>query len=105
MSRREGLIAFLAVLLAGCSIGPKYTRPSVPTAPAYKEAPPASFKEADGWKPAQPEDQAIRGKWWEVFEDPQLNALEEQINVTNQTLKVAEARFRQARGAIRFSRS
>jgi NodT family efflux transporter outer membrane factor (OMF) lipoprotein len=105
MSRRVYLVSFLAVLLAGCSIGPKYTRPSVPAAPAYKETPPASFKEVDGWKPAQPDDQVIRGKWWELFEDPQLNALEEQINVTNQTLKIAEARFRQARAAIRFSRS
>jgi NodT family efflux transporter outer membrane factor (OMF) lipoprotein len=105
MSRKVGLVTFLAVLLVGCSIGPKYTRPSVPAAPAYKEAPPASFKEADGWKPAQPDDHAIRGKWWEVFEDPQLSALEEQINVTNQTLKIAEARFRQARATIRFNRS
>jgi NodT family efflux transporter outer membrane factor (OMF) lipoprotein len=105
MSWRVGLVSFLAVLLAGCSVGPKYTRPSVPAAPAYKEAPPASFKESDGWKPAQPDDQVIRGKWWELFEDPQLNALEEQINVTNQTLKVAEARFRQARATIRFNRA
>ncbi|MDQ1472068.1 MAG: hypothetical protein QOJ99_3548 [Bryobacterales bacterium] len=98
-------VAGLLVLIAGCSVGPKYVRPSVPVAPLYKETPPASFKEADGWKPAQPGDEAIRGKWWEMFRDSRLNALEEQINVSNQTLKVAEARFRQARAAIRFNRA
>jgi NodT family efflux transporter outer membrane factor (OMF) lipoprotein len=86
-------------------VGPKYVKPTVPMAPAFKEQPPQSFKENDGWKPAQPGDQALRGKWWETFGDPQLNELEEEVTQSNQDLKVAEARFRQARATIRFNRS
>lgn len=61
------LIAFMTVVLTSCTGGPRYARPSVPTAPSYKEA--------DGWKTAQPSDQLQRGAWWEIFGDPQLNAL------------------------------
>jgi NodT family efflux transporter outer membrane factor (OMF) lipoprotein len=75
----------------------------VPT--AYKELPPASFKAADGWKVAQPNDEAPRGKWWEVFQDPELNALEEQVDISNQTLAIAEAQLRGARAAIRVARA
>lgn len=103
---KAGLIAVgMAALLASCSVGPKYTKPSVPSAPAYSEQPPESYKEVNGWKPAQPGDSKLRGNWWELYEDPQLNALEEQVPVANQTLKVAEANFRQARAAIKFNRS
>jgi NodT family efflux transporter outer membrane factor (OMF) lipoprotein len=99
-------IAFSVTLsLSGCMVGPKYVKPTAPTAPGFKEQPPESFKESDGWKTAQPGDQALRGKWWETFGDPQLNALEEEVTVSNQDLKVAEARFRQARAMIRFNRS
>ena len=66
---------------------------------------PAAFKENADWKPAAPEDQAVRGKWWEVFHDPQLSALESQIDVSNQTLRAQEARFLQARAAIAISAS
>src|SRR3984885_6305534 len=86
-------------------VGPKYVKPTVPVAPGFKEQPPESFKESDGWKTAQPHDQALRGNWWEIFGDPQLNALEEEVTLSNQDLKVAEARFRQARAMIRFNRS
>jgi NodT family efflux transporter outer membrane factor (OMF) lipoprotein len=86
-------------------VGPKYTRPVTPLAPEFKEATPESFKEMSGWKVAQPSDQTLRGKWWEFFNDPQLNALEEQIDPANQTLKVAEANFRAARANIRFNRA
>jgi NodT family efflux transporter outer membrane factor (OMF) lipoprotein len=86
-------------------VGPRYVKPTAPTAPGFKEQPPESFKESDGWKTAQPGDQALRGNWWEIFGDPQLNALEEEVTVSNQDLKVAEARFRQARAMIRFNRS
>jgi outer membrane protein TolC len=77
--------AFSMMLLAGCTVGPKYVRPNVATAPVD------AFKETDGWKPAQPSDQ-LRGKWWEIFGDPQLNALESELTVSNQDLKVADAR-------------
>src|ERR1700731_4621872 len=95
----------LVLLLAGCTVGPKYVKPAVPTTPTYKEEAPGSFKESDQWQPAQPGDQRSRGNWWEIFGDPQLNKLEEQIASSNQSLKVAEARFREARAAIRFNRA
>ena len=100
------IVAFLlALLLAGCMVGPRYARPDVPTTPTYKEEVPGSFKESDQWQRANPADQASRGNWWEIFGDPELNKLEEQIAGSNQTLKVAEARFREARAAIRFNRA
>jgi NodT family efflux transporter outer membrane factor (OMF) lipoprotein len=99
------LLVLLFVALEGCTVGPKYVKPTVPSTSTYKEEPPASFKELDQWQPAHPGDQAGRGNWWEVFGDPQLNRLEEQIASSNQSLKVAEARFREARAAIRFNRA
>jgi NodT family efflux transporter outer membrane factor (OMF) lipoprotein len=92
-------------LLAGCSVGPNYTRPSITTPGAYKENPPQSLGQAGIWKPAQPSDQELRGKWWETFGDPKLNALEDQVTVSNQDLKEAEARFRQARAMVGFNRA
>jgi NodT family efflux transporter outer membrane factor (OMF) lipoprotein len=99
------LLVLLIVALEGCTVGPKYVKPSVPTAPAYKEDTPASFKESEQWQPAHPGDQATRGNWWEIFSDPELNKLELQIADSNPDLKVAEARFREARAAIRFNRA
>jgi NodT family efflux transporter outer membrane factor (OMF) lipoprotein len=99
------IVGSMSLLLGGCMVGPKYVKPAVPMAPAFKEQVPDSYKQSDGWKPAQPGDQSLRGNWWEVFGDPQLNALEEQLTASNQDLKVAEARFRQARAMIRFNRS
>jgi len=108
MNRRQlwmASSAFLCTLLSGCMVGPKYTRPATPLAPEFKEATPESFKEMSGWKVAQPSDQTLRGKWWELFNDSQLNALEEQVDPANQTLKAAEANFRAARANIRFNRA
>jgi outer membrane protein TolC len=99
------IVCLISLFLGGCAVGPKYVKPTVPMASGFKEQPPESFKESDGWKPAQPRDQALRGNWWEIFGDPQLNALEEEVILSNQDLKVAEARFRQARAVIRFNRS
>jgi NodT family efflux transporter outer membrane factor (OMF) lipoprotein len=93
------LIALIAVALTGCTVGPKYARPSVPTAPSD------AFKEFDGWKTAEPSAQAHRGPWWEVFGDPQLNTLEEELTKSNQDLKVAQARFQEARALVRFNRA
>jgi NodT family efflux transporter outer membrane factor (OMF) lipoprotein len=84
-------------------VGPKYSRPSAPTAPAFKES--SEWTQGDGWKVAQPNDTALRGKWWELYGDTKLNELEEQVDPSNQTLKEAEANFRQARTAIRFNRA
>src|SRR5580704_14139083 len=91
------LLLQLALLAAGCEVGPRYTKATVPTAPNFKEDPPQAFKEAGQWTTAQPEDQALRGKWWEVLGDRQLNQLEEQLTDANLDLKVAEARLREAR--------
>lgn len=86
------------LLFAGCTVGPRYAKPVAPAPPEFKELPP-------NWKAAQPADQTTKGKWWEVFRDPQLDTLEEQINVSNQTLKAAQAQFEQARAIVRISRS
>jgi NodT family efflux transporter outer membrane factor (OMF) lipoprotein len=93
------------LMMGGCMVGPKYARPTLPTPPAFKEPLPDSFKESKDWKVAQPGSPALSAKWWESFGDPQLNALEEQVPAGNQDLKVAEARFRQARAMIRVNRA
>jgi NodT family efflux transporter outer membrane factor (OMF) lipoprotein len=98
-------VCSLSLLLSGCMIGPKYSKPTTPMAPSFKEQPPESFKESDVWKTAQPADQAVRGKWWEIFGDSQLNGFEEELTVSNQDLKVSEARLRQARQMIKYNRS
>ncbi len=108
LCRRSFVLLSLATLLlttAGCMVGPKYQRPSVPVPPAYKEQTPPKATQGTQWKPAQPDDGAIRGKWWEIFNDPQLNALEEQVNISNQNVLTAEAQFRAARDSVRIARS
>ena len=84
--------------LTGCAVGPRYARPAAPTPPDYKETPP-------NWKEAQPSDQILRGQWWEIYQDPALNALEHKIAVSNQSLKAAEAQFIQARAMVRYNRA
>ena len=103
--RTAGLSVFALLLLTGCMVGPKYTKPSAPMAPAYKESGPYAFKEDPDWHPAQPADTTVRGEWWTIFGDPQLNALEPQVASANQSLKAAEARFREARAQIRYNRA
>jgi NodT family efflux transporter outer membrane factor (OMF) lipoprotein len=94
-----------ALLLTACTVGPNYKRPAAPAPPAFKEQPPPDFKEAGGWKPAQPGDDMLKGKWWEIYKDPALNALEEQVSLSNQNLAQAEATYREARAAVRISRA
>src|SRR6202020_873191 len=104
MRRYLPIIAGAAILLlSGCMIGPKYVKPAAPLAPGFKET--TDWKEGDGWKVAKPGDTLVRGKWWELYGDAKLNELEEQVDPSNQTLKIAEANFRQARTAIRFNRA
>ena len=90
---------FLATtaLVTGCAVGPKYKIPAVTAPPAYKES--------ANWKPAQPSEQQLGGNWWEIFQDPQLNDLEQQINVSNQNLKAAAAQYQEARAALRYVRA
>ena len=90
-----GLASVLSI--AGCAVGPKYNRPAVEVPPAYKEG--------GDWKRAQPNDQNLGGAWWEMFQDPQLNSLEDQVNVSNQNLKAAEAQYTQARAVLRYYRA
>jgi NodT family efflux transporter outer membrane factor (OMF) lipoprotein len=99
MARRFYTIALAAgmALLTACNIGPKYAKPSAPVPPAYKETG-ASNSE---WKPAQPSDELSRGKWWERFKDPELNALEDKLNISNQNIAAAAANVQAARAVIR----
>jgi len=97
--------AALLLMLSGCVVGPKYHPPSPPAPPAvYKESP-AQFKEAEGWTVAQPADAKLRGKWWEIFNDPELNALEDQLNIDNQNIKQYFENFMEARAVVREARS
>jgi NodT family efflux transporter outer membrane factor (OMF) lipoprotein len=93
------------ILFKGCDKAPKYAKPGVATPPAYKEIAPDAFKETDDWKFAHPSDAMIRGKWWQMFNDPQLNGLEEQVNTANQNIALADANFRAARALVKESRS
>jgi outer membrane protein TolC len=96
-SRRAPLLVVLlavAVLqLSGCVVGPNYRTPVAETPQAYKEV--------GNWKPAQPNDQNLGGAWWTIFQDPQLDKLELQVNISNQNLKAAEAQYQQARAVLR----
>src|SRR5213594_795472 len=94
---RPAVPAAMVALVTGCMVGPDYVRPTVVAPDAYKEG--------AGWKVARPQDDAPRGAWWEVFADPQLNALAAQVSVSNQDVAVAEAQFRQARALVREARA
>jgi len=98
-------LAVTLCLLAGCVVGPKYHPASIEAPAAYKELTPADFQNTDGWKVAQPKDDMLRGKWWEMFNDPQLNALEEKVNVSNQNIAAAAASFLAARALVKEARS
>jgi NodT family efflux transporter outer membrane factor (OMF) lipoprotein len=99
------LSAFCLLVLSACTPGPKYARPTVATPPAYKELAPSVAGPQAEWKASTPQDDVLRGKWWGVFGDPQLNSLEERVDVSNQNLKIAEAQYRRARDLIRVNRS
>lgn len=94
---RWPLVVLATVFCSACAIGPKYQPPTVAaqTPPAFKE-----FKGNDQWKMAEPSDALMKGNWWEIFGDPQLNKLEEMVSINNQTVKQSEAQFRQARALI-----
>jgi NodT family efflux transporter outer membrane factor (OMF) lipoprotein len=107
--KRHGIAgaAVLAVLAAStaCNVGPKYRTPAAPTPPAFTEPPPQAFSESKEWKAGSPADAFAKGRWWEVFDDAELNALETQVDAANQTLKSAEARFQEARALVMARRS
>jgi NodT family efflux transporter outer membrane factor (OMF) lipoprotein len=96
--RRVPLLV-LPLLVAGCSVGPDYQQPSAPL-------PPGNYKEFGGsWQPARPNDGAIRGKWWEIYHDPVLDALEEKVDISNQNVIEAEAQFREAAAVVKVARA
>lgn len=105
------LLLIASTLLSGCVVGPNYHRLNAPAPPAYKEGsstvaavPPPQIPNG-GWKPADPSDGMLKGKWWEVYNDSQLNALEEKVTVANQTLRASAARYMQAREQVRIARA
>lgn len=96
-----------ALLLTGCRIGPKYQKP-----PAMAQAPPTSYKESptqfpgsDGWKVAQPQDAMLHGKWWEIYNDPELNSLEDKLNIDNQNIQRFFENFMAARALVAQARA
>jgi NodT family efflux transporter outer membrane factor (OMF) lipoprotein len=96
----------LLIFLAGCRVGPPYHAPAPPavTAPNYKEST-VNFKDTEGWKVASPQDAMIRGNWWEIFNEPELNTLEEQLNINNENIKASFQQFMAARAQIAEARS
>ncbi len=91
----KALSATAAALLAACSVGPDYHRPSAPVPATYKE----------GWKTGEPQDMTDRGAWWAIYKDPVLDELERQVDISNQNLKAAEAAYRQARAVVAQAQS
>ena len=104
--RKASILSSLALCaFAGCRVGPVYHQPQ-----ATAQAPPAAYKEtpspdSDAWKPAQPQDAMLRGKWWEIYNDPELNALEEKVNINNQNIKQFFENYMEARTLIAQARA
>jgi len=96
--------AVLCAMLAGCNVGPKYLPPAITAPPAFKESS-DQLKQAGEWTVAQPQDAALRGKWWEIYNEPELNALEEELTIDNQNIQQAFQNFMEARALVREARS
>ena len=95
MRRLAGWTALAA--LAGCTVGPNYHRPTAPVSPQYKEA--------AGWVPSHPADAIDRGAWWSMFHDAQLDALEQRVATSNQTVAEYEAAYREAHQVVAGARA
>jgi NodT family efflux transporter outer membrane factor (OMF) lipoprotein len=93
-------------LVTGC-VGPPYVKPGVDTPSAFKEGSPAAYVGADAgaWQPAQPQDAVLKGKWWEVFGEPELSALEQQLNINNQNIAQFLQNFMAARAQVSIARA
>lgn len=107
-----GVALAISAALGGCKVGPNYKTPDTAMAPSFKEQPGVSVPTVPppdapgvGWKHAQPGDEGVRGKWWEAYGDPQLNALQDRVEVSNQTLKAALAQYTEALAAVRYYRA
>src|SRR6267154_1149725 len=99
------LLIFAFLGLAGCNVGPKYLRPAVQVPSAFKETDPQQAPDGTVWKPAQPQDATLRGKWWEIYQEPELNSLEERLNISNQNIARAFEDFMAARAQVQQVRS
>ena len=97
LAARLATLTIGASLLAACSVGPDYHKPEAKV--------PTAFKENAGWKPGTPRDAAARGAWWSIYQDPVLDGLERQVEISNQTLKQSEAAYRQASAVVRAARA
>jgi len=91
------IVVVLLIAICGCAVGPDYQRPEAPV--------PSSYKELAGWREALPRDHEIRQAWWEAFDDPVLNELASQVNVSNQSIALSESRYRQAQATVRLARA
>jgi NodT family efflux transporter outer membrane factor (OMF) lipoprotein len=98
-------LAGAVVFLCSCNVGPKYHTPTVQAPAAYKEVITQNAKDIDNWKMAQPSDAVLRGNWWEIFNDPELNQLEQQVDNSNQSIASAAAAFVAARALVKQARS
>jgi NodT family efflux transporter outer membrane factor (OMF) lipoprotein len=109
-SKRSGLAYAAAIgvlLLSGCNVGPKYVPPAAPAPPAFKESAPAAYSTAlpGAWLPALPQDAALKGKWWEMFNEAELNSLEDQLNIDNQNIAQYFQNFMAARAQVSEARA
>jgi NodT family efflux transporter outer membrane factor (OMF) lipoprotein len=110
MTRSRALRVFVPILflaLAGCTVGPKYTPPSMPAPPSFKESSPTEYKSTlpGAWQPARPQDAVLKGKWWEMFNEPELNALEDQLDINNQNIAQYFQNFMASRAMVGEARS
>jgi len=105
--KAASLLSVGLVLLGGCRVGPKYVAPNAPAPPAFKESSPDGYAQAPAgtWQPANPQDAALKGKWWEMFHEPELNALEEQLDINNQNIAEYFQNFMAARDLVREARA
>jgi NodT family efflux transporter outer membrane factor (OMF) lipoprotein len=106
-ARASVAAAICMALLTGCNVGPKYTSPVTPAPPAFKESSPAAYSAAPpgSWKPAQPQDAVLKGKWWEMFNEPELNTLEDQLDINNQNIVQYFQNFMAARAQVSEARA
>src|SRR5579884_2973864 len=101
---RYGTAVSILAILCACNPAPKYVRPPAPVPQTFKEAS-QQYQEGAGWHVAKPEDDKIRGNWWEMYHDSTLNELEQQVRISNQTIKIAEANYRAAQALVVTARS
>ena len=97
-------IAVFCAMLTGCNVGPRYSPPAMTAPPAFKESTVPS-QETGGWTVAQPQDAVLRGKWWEIYHEPELNSLEDELNIDNENIRQAFENFMEARALVREARS